>query len=161
MRLLFNCTVLNDWKKTSKISNLFIKNLDGLCADHFQVGHMNDILFVEDLLTFNSSDIVDGNIIGELAGRSVQKKETTVELQRHNKHICYMSKISAVFQSFHCPNRDTFFNGTFKLEQHLTTCGEGVKKTYPRNVNQIQKSLFEKLDHLVLSTQVNENSSNT
>ena len=72
-----------------------------------------------------------------------------------------MSKISAVFQSLRCPNRDTFFNGTFNLEQHLTTRGERVKKTYPRNVYQILKTLFDQLDHLVLSTQVNENSSNT
>ena len=38
---------------------------------------MNDILFVEDLLTRNivlyDIDIVEGNIIGELARRNLQK----------------------------------------------------------------------------------------
>ena len=72
---------------------------------------MNDIPTVEDLLTLNillyDIDIVDGNIVGELARRSVQKNENTVRLLRYN-HICYVNNINAVFQSFCCPNCDTF-----------------------------------------------------
>ena len=49
----------------------------GLSADHFQGVHMNDIPIVRDLRTLNilqyGIDFVDGNIIGELAKRSVQK----------------------------------------------------------------------------------------
>ena len=45
--------------------------MDGLSADQFQGVHMNDIPIVEDLLTLNillyDIDIVDGNIVGELA----------------------------------------------------------------------------------------------
>ena len=73
---------------------------------------MNDIPIVEDLLTLNillyDIDIVDGNIIGELARRSVKKYEYTVRLLRYNNHICYVNNINAVFQSFHCPNCNTF-----------------------------------------------------
>ena len=32
------------------------------------------------------------------------------------------------------------------LEQLLTTCSERVKNVYPRNVNQIRETLFDKLD---------------
>ena len=46
---------------------------------------------------------------------------------------------------FCCPNCDTFFNRTFNLEQHLTTCSERVESVYPRNVYQIQETLFDKL----------------
>ena len=50
--------------------------MDGLNADQFLGVHMNDIPFVEYLLTLNillyDIDIVDGNIIGKLARRSVQ-----------------------------------------------------------------------------------------
>ena len=77
---------------------------------------MNDVLFVEDLLILNivlyDIDIADGNIIGELARRSLQKYNNTVTLLRYNNHKCYVSNINAVFQSFRCPNRDTFFNRT-------------------------------------------------
>ena len=111
---------------------------------------MNDIPFVEDLLTLNilkyDIDIEDGNIIGELAGRDVQKYENTVRLLRYNNHICYVNYINAVFQFFRCPNCDTFFNRTFNLERHLTTCSEPVKNVYPRNVYQIRETLFDKLD---------------
>ena len=110
---------------------------------------MNDIPTVEDLLTLNillyDINIVDGNIVGELARGSVQKFENTVRLLRYNNHICYVNNINAVFQSFRCPNCDTFFNRTFNLERHLTTCSERVKNVYPRNVYQIQETLFDKL----------------
>ena len=86
--------------------------MDGLNPNQFQGVHMNDIPTVEDLLTLNillyGIDIVDGNIVGDLARRSVQKYENTVRLLRYNNHICYVDNTSAVFQSFRCPNCDTF-----------------------------------------------------
>ena len=111
---------------------------------------MNNIPIVEDLLTLNNLmydiDIVDGNVVGELARRSVQKYEMTVRLLRYNNHICYANNINAVFQYFRCPNCDTFFNRTYSLERHLTTCSERVKKVYLRNVYQIQETLLDQLD---------------
>ena len=88
-------------EETSKLFNLFINKMDGLSPNQFQALYLNDILFVEDLLTLNlvvyDIDIVDGNIIGELARRSVQKYENTVRLLRYNNHICYVNNINAVF----------------------------------------------------------------
>ena len=124
--------------------------MDGLSADQFQGVHMNDIIIVEVLLILNillyDIDIVDGNIVGELARRSVQKYENTVRLLRYNNHICYVNNINAVFQSFRCPNCDTIFNRTFNLEQRLTICSERVKNVYPKNEYQIQETLFDKPD---------------
>ena len=99
-------------EETSKNFNSFKNKMDGLSPNQFKSVHMNDIPFVEDLLTLTillyDIDIVDGNIIGELARRSVQKYDKTVRLLRYNNHICYVSNINAVFQSFRCPNCDTF-----------------------------------------------------
>ena len=69
-----------------------------------------------------------------------------MRLLRYNNHICYVNNINAVFQSFRCPNCDTFFNRTFNLERLLTTCSERVKDVYQRNVYQIRQTLFDKLD---------------
>ena len=111
---------------------------------------MNDIPTVEDLLTLSTLlydiDIVDGHIIGELARRSVQKYKDRVRLLRYNNQICYVNNNNSIFQSFCCPNCNTFFNRTFNLERNLTTCSERVKNVYPRNVYQIRKTLFEKQD---------------
>ena len=102
---------------------------------------MKVIPIAEGLLTLNillyEIDIVDGNIIEELARRSVQKYDKIVRLLRYNNHICYVSNINAVFQSFRCPNCDTFCNRTFNLERHFTISRELLKNVYPRNVYQI------------------------
>ena len=124
--------------------------MDGLTPNHFQGVHMNDIPTVEDLLTLNillyDIDIVDGNIIGELARRSMQKYNNTVGLLKNNIHICYVSNINSVFQAFRCPNCDTYFSRAFNLERHLTKCSERVKNVYPRNAYQIRETLFDKLE---------------
>ena len=123
---------------------------DGLSPNHFQGVHTNNIPIVEDMLTLNivlyDIDIVDVNIIRELARRSVQKYETTVRLLRYNNHICYVNNINVVFQSFRCPNCDNIFNRTFNLERHLGIFSERVKNVYPKNVYQTQETLFDKLD---------------
>ena len=99
-------------EKFSKVINFFINKMDGLSPNQFQGVHMNDIHIVEDLLTLNillyDIDIVDGNNIGELARRSVQKYDNTVRLLRYNNHKSYVNNKNAVFQSFRCPNCDNF-----------------------------------------------------
>ena len=111
---------------------------------------MNDIPTVEDLLTLNivlyDIDIVDGNIVGELARRSVQKHENTVRLLRYSNNICYVDNFNAVFQSFRCLNSDTVFNKTFNFEQKIAACSERVKKVDPINAYQTKETLFDKLD---------------
>ena len=103
---------------------------------------MNDIPTVEDLLTLNlllyDIDIGDGNIVGELARLSVLKYENTVRLLRYKNHICYVSNTDAGFQSFRCPNCDTFISRAFNWERDLTTWSERVKNVYPRNVYPIR-----------------------
>ena len=115
-------------EETSNLFNSFINKLDGLSPNQFQGVHMNDIPTVEYLLTLNvllyDIDIVDGNIIGELARRSVQKHEKSVRLLRYDNHICYVNNTNAVYQSFRCPNYDTFSIRAFNLERHLTACND-------------------------------------
>ena len=77
--------------------------MDGLSSDRFRGVHLNDIPFVEDLLTLNivryDIDTVDSNIIGELARRSMQKYNNTVRVLRYKNHKCYVCKLNAVFQA--------------------------------------------------------------
>ena len=128
--------------------------MDALSADQFQGVQRKDIPFIEDLLSLNmllyDIDNVDGNIIGELARRSMRKYGNNVRLLRYNFHKSFVSNINAVFQSFRCPNCDTLFRKTFNLERHLTTCSERVKKLYPRNICQIREILFDQLDSFAI-----------
>ena len=67
---------------------------------------MEDLLLLK--IVLHDIDIVEGNITGELARRSVQRHENTARLLRYINRKCYVSNINAVFQSFRCPNFDNF-----------------------------------------------------
>ena len=45
-------------------------------------------------------DFVDGELIGEIARRSIQKFGKSVKLLRYNNHICYVSEMISFFKSF-------------------------------------------------------------
>ena len=137
-------------EETSKIFNLFLNNSEEGDVSKFQGVHLNDIPKVEDLLQLNiflyDIDFVDGELIGELCRRSIQKYENSVKLLRYNNHICYVNNINALFKAFRCTTCDTFFSKTGKLERHLVTCSDRVKHIYPKNVYEVRETLFEKLD---------------
>ena len=111
---------------------------------------MNDIPKVEDSLqlhTFlNDIDFVDGELIGELCRRSIQKYEKGFKLLHYNKHTCYVTNIIALFKAFRCTTCDQFFSKMGNLERHLVTCSDGAKHIYPKNVYELRETLFEKLD---------------
>ena len=136
-------------EETSKSFNLFLNSEEGVVSK-FQVVHLNDIAKVEDLLQINiflyDIDFVDGELIGKLCRRILQKYEKSVKLLRYNNHICYVNSINALFRAFRCTTCDTFFSKTGNLERHLVTCSYRGKHIYPINVYELRKTLYEKLD---------------
>ena len=137
-------------EETSKIFNRFLNNCGEGDPSKFQGVHMTDIPKAEDLMQLNvflyDIDFVDGELIGELCRRSIQKFEKSVNLLRYNNHICYVNNINALFKAFRCTTCDTFFSKTGNLERHLVTCSDRVKHVYPKNVYELRETLFEKLD---------------
>ena len=141
-------------EETSKIFNLFLNNCGKADPSKFEGVHMTDIPKVEEMLQLNiflyDIDFVDGELIGELARRSIQKFEKSVKLLRYNIHICYVSDMNPFFKSFRCSTCDTIFSKTGNLERHLITCSERVKHIYPKNVYQLREALFEELDSSII-----------
>ena len=137
-------------EETSKIFKPFLNNCGEGDPSKFQGVHMTDILKVEEILQLNiflyDIDFVDGELIGELARRCIQKYEKSVILLCHNNHLCYVNNINALFQAFRCTTCDTFFSKTGNLERHLVTCSDRFKHIYPKNVYELRETLFEKLD---------------
>ena len=99
-------------EETSKIFKIFLNNSEEGDVSKFQGVHLNDIPKVEDLMQLNiflyDIDFVDGELIGVLCRRSIQKYEKSVKLLRHNNHICYVNNINALFKAFRCTTCDTF-----------------------------------------------------
>ena len=116
---------------------------------------MTDIPKVEEMLQLNiflyDIDFVDGQLIGELARRSIQKFEKSIKILRYNNHICYVSDTNSFFKSFRCSTCETTFSKPGNLERHLITCSERVKHIYPKNVYQLRETLFGKLDSFNIS----------
>ena len=137
-------------EETSKIFTLLLNNCGEADPSKFQGVHMTDIPKVEEMLQLNiflyDIDFVDGELIGELARRIIQKFEKSVKLLRYNNHSCYVSDMKSFFKSFRCSSCDTIFSKTGNLERHLITCNERVKHNYSKNVYQLRETLFEKLD---------------
>ena len=137
-------------EETSKIFKLFLNNSEDGDVSKFQRFHLNNIPKIEDLLQLNiflyEIDFVDGELIGELCRRSIQKYENSVKLLRYNNHICYVNNINALFKALQCTTCDRFFSKTGNLERHLVTCSDRVKHIYPQNVYELRETHFEKLD---------------
>ena len=137
-------------EEKSKLFNLFLVNSTNPDPSKFQGVCMDDIPSVEDIVAINifiyDIDFIDGAMVGELARPSIKKYEKNVQLIRYNSHICYVDNINALFQAFRCPTCDTYFQKTGNLEPYLVRCSERVKYIYPKNVYQLRKTLFDKLD---------------
>ena len=125
-------------EETSKIFNLFLNKSEERDPSKFQGVHMNDIPKVGEMLQliifFYDIDFVDGQLIGEIVRKSIQKFGKSVKLLRYNNQICYVNKINALFKTFRCTTCDTFFSKTGNLERHLVICSDRVKHIYPKNV---------------------------
>ena len=137
-------------EETSKLFNLFPVNSTNPDSSKFQGVCMDDIPSVKDIVSINifiyDIDLIDGAMVGEFARRSIKKNEKNVQLIRYNIHICYVDNINALFKAFRRPTCDIYFQKTGNLERHLVRCSERVKHIYPKNVYQLRKTLFDKLD---------------
>ena len=137
-------------EETSKNFNFFLNNSEEGDVSKLQGVHLNDIPKVEDLLQLiiflYDTNFMDGELIGELCRRSIQKCEKSVKVLRYNNHISYVNNINALSKAFRCSTCDTFFSMTGNLERHLVTCSDRVKHIYPGKFYELRETLFEKLD---------------
>ena len=103
---------------------VFINRRHRLSPNQFQWIHMKRFPVDEDLLILNfllyDIDIVDGNIVWELARGGVQKCETSGRLLKFNNHISYVSNNMALLQAFCCLDCVTFFQRNFQFGATLS-----------------------------------------
>ena len=125
-------------EETSKIFNIFPNNSGQGLVSKLQGVRYNDIPKVEDLFELNiflyDIDFVEGELIGELCRRSIEKFEKSIKLLRYNNHICHVNNINALFKALRCTTCDTLFAKTGNLERHLVTCSDRVQLIYPKDV---------------------------
>ena len=102
--------------------------------------------FVQRNIFIFDFDIQEGEYVGELAKRSTGKFEKAVKLLRFNNYIIHTNDIHSLFECFRCPSCDCFFNRSNIFNIHLKFCKDRVRHNYPKNVNELRKTLFEKLE---------------
>ena len=78
------------WKRRIQKFSIFLFNCEEGNPSNSEGVHMNDILKVEGLLQLNTFqndfDFVDGELIGDLACRGIQKYDKIVKLLRYKNH---------------------------------------------------------------------------
>ena len=145
-----------------KFFKLFNNKIDGLSADQIQGVQINDVHFVEDLVTlstlFHVIDFVDWHIFGKLGARNVQKYKNTVRLLRYNNRVCYMSNINAVLHSFRCSDCDTFLKKLSIWSDVLIQVVNNWKMSILGTHIMFEKLSLTSWTLLVLSSRVNQNS---
>ena len=121
---------------------------------HFQILHRIYIKIclpvVEEILQRNIFiyyfDIQEREYVGKPARRSIERFNQTVKLLRLNNHIIHTNDIEGFFECIRCPSCDTFFDKSDHFDQHLLRCKDRVRHIYTKNVYELRKTLFEKLD---------------
>ena len=133
----------------STIINSFVEKMDGLSPNRFKGVYINDVANFEDLLTVNvllyDLSFVHGNNIGELARRKVQYYGNTVRVLRYKIHICYVSIINAVFQSFPCCNWYTFLKKNIQFWATFNYMQWTSENWLTQECTSISRNSFDKL----------------
>ena len=127
----------------------------GCQPESFTGVSFDQIPIIEELIKQNvfiyDFDIENGEIIGELVRRSVERYDKNIKRLRYNNHICYVNDINNFFKKFRCPSCDVFFNHSGNFNCHLKTCIERVENVYPRGAYFLRETLFEKLDNFSIA----------
>ena len=112
-------------EETSKIFKRFLNSCGEGDPSKLHGVHMTDIPEMEEMLQLSiflhDIDLLDGELIRELARSRIEKFEKSVKLLRYNNHICYVRDTNSFFNSFRCRTCDTIFSKTGKLGRHLIT----------------------------------------
>ena len=97
--------------QATKIFHNFV-TASGCDAENFTGVSFDQIPIIEKLIKQNvfiyDFDIEDGEIIGELVRRSVERYHENLKLLRYNNQICYVNDIKKLFKKFRCPSCDVF-----------------------------------------------------
>ena len=118
---------------SNQISRYFteIVSKSGYDPKSFREVSVGDLPVVEEIVQRNTFiydfDIHEGEYLGELARRSLERFDKTVKLQRFNNHIIHTNDIDSFFKSFWCPSCDTFFKISEFLNKHLLRCKDRAK----------------------------------
>ena len=127
----------------------------GCDPENFRGVSFDQIPIIEEQIKQNifiyDFDIEDGEIIGELVRRSVERYDENIKLLRYNNHICYVNDINKFFKKFRCPSCDVFFNHSGHFKRRVKTCKERVMNIYPQGAYSLQETLFEKLDNFSIT----------
>ena len=148
-------------KETSKMFTPFKEKDRETNPAGSQGDWMNDISnlgdFVPVKIFLYDIDLVDGGMFEELAGQRVGNLSYTIQLLRYNSHLCYVSKINALFEGCRFPWSDKLIKKAGNVERHLTTCKERVKHKLPGTVYQLRETQFDKVDSLGILLTDNQN----
>ena len=104
MMVVFGVATISE--SVMRAYNSFINRMDGVRANQFQRKNKDNVSKIEVLLTIKvllyDTDIIFGNVFGELSRFSVKKYEIFGRLLRYNGDMCFVTIVDPDFYSFRC-----------------------------------------------------------
>ena len=91
-------------------------------------------------------DIVDENVIRELARRFAPNDKKTERWLRYNRHFCHLTIFNSDFKVFPCPTCVTFFAKLGKVTRKMNRCSGRVRHVCPKNVHEAWETFIVKLE---------------
>ena len=141
-------------KNAANLLSAFLHE-SGHDAINFRGVSLDHLVFVENAIKHNifiyDIDIEKGELVGELARRSVELYEKNINLLRYYNHICYVDDINTFFKRFRCPSCNTFIKYVSNFIRHVKSCKDTVQHIYPKSLYALRDTLFDKLDAFRIS----------
>ena len=100
VHLFFVWTEIKNWNEKHQNFQFLHQQNGWTQTPQFKGVHMHSFPVVDEQLHPFGIDFVDAKSLGELAMWSVQKYKKTLRLLRYKAHLCFMSNINTVLQTF-------------------------------------------------------------
>ncbi len=133
---------------TRNLFETFIRHTNR-SAETFKGISDEEVEILEDLFNLNivmySAELKGNRVVGLINRRSLSKFHETAYLLQWDDHVCYITKLSALFNLYRCTHCQKFFRYNSKLIVHERTCEKKTKHEFPTGVYQLELSIFERL----------------
>ena len=138
-----------DSKRCEKAAKkLFLEYSNRFYVSEFAGVQLFDLPKLEDFYKINFVVYELDNAVAKLVQRSRELCSQTMKLNLFKNHLSLVKDFDIYCHGFQCAKCDRLFNRKDNYNQHLKTCTNEVRETFPGDIYKIPPTIYEKLDDI-------------